>query len=90
MDHKPVIDACDLLCAVDMRLGNIIVFANAGCALLLEGGCNATDWTTSIRCSGARCNSDVCSGCVFQRDRGYIGACSDRKATPGYIRATRI
>jgi hypothetical protein len=36
MDHKPVIGACDRLCALDMRPRNIIVFASAGCALLLK------------------------------------------------------
>jgi hypothetical protein len=30
-------------CALDIGLRNIIVFASAGCALLLKGDCDATD-----------------------------------------------
>jgi hypothetical protein len=82
MHHKPVIGACDWLCALDMRLRNIIVFAGAGRALLPKGDCDATDQRIFIgrSCARDRRNGDACGGCAFQRGRGYVGACSDRKA----------
>jgi hypothetical protein len=43
MDHKPVIDACDRSCALDITLRDITAFATMGGALSSKGECDATD-----------------------------------------------